>query len=124
DGNLLWRPFSETRFVDDLRTAKGVVSGGGFTLMSESVYLHKPMLSVPVKKQFEQILNARYLERLGYGVTGEVITDALLDRFLERLPELERNLERHRQDGNAELLAKLDERLRAAVAVRRWEPER
>jgi uncharacterized protein (TIGR00661 family) len=124
DGNLLWRPFSETRFVDDLRTAKGVVSGGGFTLMSESVYLHKPMLSVPVKKQFEQILNARHLERLGYGVTGEVITDELLGRFLERLPELEQSLARHRQDGNADLLAKLDEVLRAAVAVRRWEPER
>lgn len=123
DGNLLWRPFSETRFVEDLRTARGVVSGGGFTLMSEAVYLHKPMLSVPVKKQFEQILNARYLERLGYGLTGEVITDELLGRFLERLPELGKNLERHRQDGNAELLAKLDEVLAAAVATRRWEPE-
>ncbi len=115
EGNLLWRPFSEARFVEDLRTARGVVSGGGFTLMSEAVYLHRPMLSVPVRKQFEQILNARYLERIGYGLTADEITAELLGTFLERLPELERNVATYRQDGNADLLAKLDEVLLAAA---------
>jgi uncharacterized protein (TIGR00661 family) len=47
DGNLLFRPFSEAGFIDDLRTARGVVGGGGYTLMSEAVFLRKPMLSVP-----------------------------------------------------------------------------
>src|SRR4051812_17973597 len=64
DENLLYRPFSEAGFIDDLRTARGVIAGGGFTLMSEAVYLHKPMLSIPVEGQFEQVLNARYLENL------------------------------------------------------------
>ena len=36
-------------FVEDLRTARAVVSGGSFTLMSECVHLHKPMLAVPVR---------------------------------------------------------------------------
>jgi uncharacterized protein (TIGR00661 family) len=115
DGNLLYRPFSEATFVEDLRTAKGVVSGGSFTLMSEAVYLHKPMLAVPVKKQFEQILNARYLESLGYGAVSSELTAEGLGAFLERLPDYERNLARYRQDGNAELLAKLDEVLAAAA---------
>lgn len=118
DGNLLWRPFAEQRFVDDLRTAKAVVSGGGFTLMSEAVYLHRPMLSVPVKKQFEQILNARYLERAGYGLAADEITAARLGEFLERLPDLERRLAGYRQDGNVEALARLDALLRAAAARR------
>ena len=36
EGNLLWRPFAEATFVEDLRTARAVVSGGSFTLMSEA----------------------------------------------------------------------------------------
>ena len=30
--------------------------------MGEAVYLRRPMLAVPVGGQFEQVLNARYLE--------------------------------------------------------------
>jgi uncharacterized protein (TIGR00661 family) len=116
DGNLLFRPFGEARFVEDLRTACAVVSGGSFTLMSEAVYLHKPMLAVPVRKQFEQILNARYLERLGYGAAAEEITDDVLGSFLERLPQLERGLARYAQDGNRDLLAKLDAVVADALA--------
>jgi len=116
DGNLRYRPFSERQFIEDLRTAHAVVSGGSFTLMSEAVYLHKPMLSVPVKKQFEQILNGRYLERLGYGLTDDELTEARLGELLERVGEFQGNLARYRQDGNADLLAKLDEVLAAAAA--------
>ncbi len=118
EGNVVHRPFSEATFVEDLRTARAVVSGGSFTLMSEAVYLRKPMLAVPVRKQFEQVLNARYLERLGYGVAAEEITDEALGAFLERLPELERGLARYEQDGNRDLLGKLDEVLAAALAQR------
>jgi hypothetical protein len=70
-----------------------------------------------VKKQFEQILNARYLAKLGFGQDADEITDANLAGFLERVPDLERNLARYRQDGNRDLLAKLDETLDAAVRV-------
>ena len=121
DGNLLWRPFSEAAFVEDLRTARAVLSGGSFTLMSEAVYLGKPMLAVPVRGQFEQILNARYLERLGYGVAAEEVTPEALAGFLEGLPELSRALARYRQDGNADLFAKLDAVL-AQAAERRAPP--
>jgi uncharacterized protein (TIGR00661 family) len=115
DGNLRYRPFSERQFVEDLRCAHAVISGGSFTLMSEAVYLHKPMLSVPVKKQFEQILNGRYLERVGYGLSADEITQGRLGELLERVGEFERNLARYRQDGNADLLAKLDQVLLAAA---------
>jgi uncharacterized protein (TIGR00661 family) len=116
DGNLLWRPFSEKAFIDDLRTARAVVSGGGFTLMSEAVYLRRPMFSVPVRKQFEQVLNARYLEKLGYGKHAEEITDENLAEFLERVPDYAASLARYAQDGNEDLLAKLDEVLGSAAS--------
>jgi len=115
EGNLRFRPFSEQVFIDDLRTARGVVSNGGFTLMGEAVYLHRPMLSVPVKKQFEQVLNARYLEAEGYGLHAAELTSASLGRFLERVPDFEKALARYAQDGNRDLLAKLDEVLAAAA---------
>lgn len=60
-------PFSGEGFLDDLRTARAVIAGGGFSLMSEAVSLEEPMLSIPIEDQFEQDLNARYLEQLRYG---------------------------------------------------------
>jgi uncharacterized protein (TIGR00661 family) len=115
EGNLLYRPFSEDGFIDDLRTCRGVVASGGFTLMGEAVYLHKPMLAEPVAKQFEQILNARYLEKEGFGLCAEPITEAKLRDFLARTPEFAKNLSRYSQDGNKDLLEKLDSVLEAAA---------
>ena len=66
-----------------------MIAGGGFSLLSECVYLHKPALSIPVAGQFEQTLNARYLERLGYGEYAEAPTPEAIGAFLERLPEHE-----------------------------------
>jgi uncharacterized protein (TIGR00661 family) len=114
EGNLRFRPFSDTAFVEDLRTARGVLSNGGFTLLGEAVYLHRPVLSVPVKKQFEQVLNARYLEAEGYGLYAEEVTAERVGAFLERLPDFGRRLASYRQDGNRDLLARLDEVLAAA----------
>jgi len=120
DGNLRYRPFSEATFIDDLRTAHAVVAGGGFTVMGEAVYLRKPMLAEPVGRQFEQILNARYLEREGYGLAAEPLTEARLNEFLERIPDFEKRLARYSQNGNAQLLAQLDGLL--ALAAQGREP--
>jgi uncharacterized protein (TIGR00661 family) len=115
EGNVRHRPFSEAGFVDDLRTAAGVVASAGFTLMGEAVYLHRPMLAVPLQQQFEQALNARYLEAEGYGLGADVLSDEALAGFLERLPDFRRQLERYQQDGNRELLTALETGLDTAV---------
>jgi uncharacterized protein (TIGR00661 family) len=116
DGNLHYRPFSEAGFIDDLRTAAGVVASAGFTLMGEAVYLRRPMLAVPIAGQFEQVLNARYLQHDGYGLAADEIGDACLGQFIEALPEFQQNLGRYYQDGNRDLLAGLDQTLAASVA--------
>jgi uncharacterized protein (TIGR00661 family) len=121
EGNLLLRPFSEAGFIDDLRTARAVVGGGGYTLMSEAVYLRKPMLSVPVAGQFEQVLNALYLQQLGYGGYARALDGPVLQDFLERVPECARSLEGYTQDGNAVLLSTLD-RLLGEAAARKGVP--
>ncbi len=108
DGNLVFRPFSQQGFIDDLKTSRAVVAGGGFSLMSECVYLGKPMLSVPLEGQFEQALNALWLERLGYGLYRERADALGLSQLLEREGEFAANLQSHQQDGNRELFAQLD----------------
>jgi len=115
DGKLLYRPFSEQGFVEDLRTCRGVVASAGFTLMGEAVYLQKPMLAEPVAKQFEQILNARYLQELGYGLCTERLGSEALQVFLRNLPRYREALAGYSQDGNRDLLGKLEERLEAAL---------
>jgi UDP:flavonoid glycosyltransferase YjiC (YdhE family) len=93
-----------------------VLSGGSFTLMTEAVQLGRPMLSVPVKKQFEQILNGRYLQKLGFGLTAEEVTARVLGELLERVPEFERNLAAAPRPGHEETLASLEAVLERAVA--------
>lgn len=117
DGKLRYRPFSEAGFIEDLRTARGVVASAGFTLMGEAVYLHRPLLALPVRKQIEQVLNGRYLEAAGYGMGVEDPLDGRrLGAFIERLPDYERRLAEYSQDGNTDLLAAVERGLARAAA--------
>jgi uncharacterized protein (TIGR00661 family) len=118
EGNLSYRPFSEPRFVEDLRTARAVVAGGGFTLMSEAVYLHKPLLAVPVQGQFEQVLNALYLQQLRYGKYAPRLTERALVDFLGSLRECDEALSSYTQDGNKSTFDTLREQLAQAKKAR------
>jgi uncharacterized protein (TIGR00661 family) len=118
-GNCTLKEFSEDGFVDDLASARAVVCNGGLSLIGEAVYLGKPIFSVPVRNQYEQVLNARYLEELGWGLGAERIDADLLRLFLSEVPRYTTRVARHRQDGNRELfdvvdkvLARFDKRAR------------
>ena len=119
EGHVTYCPFSEVGFMEDLASARAVVTNGGFTLMSEAVYLHKPVLSIPLAGQFEQVLNAHYLEKLGYGYGNDILDAHTVRHFLDRLPRYREALDGYRQDeGNGVLFQHLDERLdRIAAGV-------
>ncbi len=123
EGNVTLCPFSEQGFLDDLRTARGAVAGGGFSLMSEAVSIGVPLLSIPLHSQFEQELNARYLQKLGYGAFAEAFDAERIAEFLEHCPEYERNLTGFTWRGNDVLFACLDE-LVARVARAEPRPQR
>jgi len=108
-GNVKLSRFSEAGFIHDLSTCRAVVANGGFSLMGECIYLHKPLLSVPVPGQFEQVLNAHYLHQLGYGEYWDALDADLLAHFLKNVPTYARNLASYRQDGNSKIFAALDE---------------
>ena len=69
-----------------------MITGGGFSLLSEAVYLRKPVLAVPLDGQFEQLMNARYLQREGYGLARRRSGRPTLAEFLARLPEYDEAL--------------------------------
>lgn len=118
DGNLRFLPFSEQGFIDDLASCRGVIAGGGFTLMGEAVYLHKPMLALPLGKQFEQVMNARYLQHAGYGMAAGDLDPKTVLEFIAHLPRYAAQLAAYQQDGNTLLFRALDELLdRAAAGV-------
>ncbi len=110
-GNVELRPFSSQGFVDDLRTARAVLAGGGFSLMSEAVHLKVPFFAVPLHRQFEQQLNARYLARLGYGGWAQEPDPDRLVAFLEGLDGCEQALQGYPSQDNGLTLACVDELL-------------
>lgn len=117
EGNLRFQPFSEDKFIDDLASCRGVIAGGGFTLMGEAVYLHKPMLAIPLARQFEQVLNARYLELEGYGRHAATLDDPkTVPDFLAAIPRCEEKLSTYEQDGNTKITQAIDTWLDKAAA--------
>jgi uncharacterized protein (TIGR00661 family) len=107
-GNCTIKEFSEEGFVEDLATARAIVTNGGLSLIGEAIYLGKPVFSVPVRNQYEQILNARYIEELGFGLAAERIEGDLLRLFLREAPKFAGRVAKHRQDGNRELFHVVD----------------
>jgi uncharacterized protein (TIGR00661 family) len=84
--NVEFKPPDVDGFLADLASAKAVVSTAGFTLISEALYLGKPLLVMPNGGIFEQTLNALYLERenLGEACMDRAPTPAEMRGFLAR----------------------------------------
>lgn len=108
-GNLTFKCFNEDEFFQDLSSARAVITNGGFSLISEALYLGKPVFSIPVKKQFEQIVNAIYLERLKYGEFHEDPDKEDLEKFLLKLDFYRQHIKsKFKHDKNQSLLRELD----------------
>jgi hypothetical protein len=67
------------------------------------------VFTIPVKGQFEQWLNAYYVEKLGYGMmcSNTEFSVAKLETFAERRGEFRANLAGKSMNGNNAILAKL-----------------
>ena len=81
-GNCVFKKRSTDGFLADLAAARGVIASAGFSLLSECLYLKKKMLLLPVAGQYEQIINARYIEKLSLGISSEKLDEAAVARFL------------------------------------------
>ncbi len=111
DKNVVFKKFSEEGFVADLASAKAVIANGGFSFISEAVYLKKPIFSFPLKNQFEQFVNAAYIDKMGFGRHFDDFNADNLKAFLFDLSSFSNNLKSYNQTGNEVLLELLNEKL-------------
>jgi uncharacterized protein (TIGR00661 family) len=107
--NILFKVPSAEGFLEDLRTCKGIIANSGFSLISEALYLEKPYLAIPIKNQFEQVLNAYYLEKEGYGKFCEDLSAAEIEDFMKRITSYEKNLSNYSKEDNSGICAKIME---------------
>jgi len=80
--NCIFKKRSTEGFLADLADARGVIASAGFSLISECLHLKKKMLLLPVAGQYEQIINAHYIQKLGLGISAEKLDEDTLARFL------------------------------------------
>ena len=97
EGHMEFKLFSDD-FIHDVANAEAIITNGGFSLISEALYFKKPILSIPVKGQFEQELNAIFIDQLGYGkmLTTSTIQDIKI--FIKNKMKYEKNLEKYNPD--------------------------
>ncbi len=97
--NIFFRK-NRKKFLKDLASAKAVISTAGFTLMSESLFLKKPLFAIPLKGQFEQALNALFLKKAGLGDFSEKPSHQQIQKFIENLSKYRKALNDYKIDSN------------------------
>lgn len=83
--NAKYKQISLVSFTKDLVNCSCVVSTAGNQLISEAVYLGKPLLVIPERNQFEQSFNAKMLVKEGFGtsVQREGFNKDTLNKFIK-----------------------------------------
>lgn len=75
EGNTLVKPIQNEAFNQSLSTAAGLLTGGGFEGPAEALFMHKKVMMIPMKGQYEQQCNAIAAARLGASVLQKVDAD-------------------------------------------------
>lgn len=86
-------PVHPDTFLHSMSNSSGVICGAGFETPSEALYLGKPLLTIPMRGQFEQQCNAYALKQMGVAVLDEFSNASLrnLADWLEKRPVIKVN---------------------------------
>ncbi len=113
--NLVFKTFNEDVFFTDISTAKAVITSGGFTTISEALFLKKPIFCLPVKNQFEQMFNGAAVEHLGAGISAYYISYHKLVLFLKNLETYQKNLASYTPGDQDTTLQKIEQILDSLI---------
>ena len=91
----------------------------GFTLLTESFYLKKPYLALPMQGQFEQEINGFLMAKLNYGINLRRVNSGAIGNFLYRIPDFKDNLAGYQAQDNSRIKDKLAELLDDNCSVAR-----
>jgi uncharacterized protein (TIGR00661 family) len=81
-GNLHWQPLDRDYFLQRLASSTGLIANSGFSTVSEAIYLGKPILVKPLRKQLEQMLNAEILRQTKLGSVMTHFSPIVLEHWL------------------------------------------
>lgn len=83
--NYLIKPINREAYTESLKRSKMAFLGAGFEGPSEALALGKKLLVIPMSNQYEQHLNAMYLNKMGYNsalqLNAEHTKEVLLKTF-------------------------------------------
>ena len=121
--NIQFKQPSIHGFLEDLAQSRAVVCTAGFTLISEALYLGKPLMVIPNRGIFEQTLNALALERAGLGraVLNRTLSQDDVRAFTDDIATYKSRLPKQNLCGNREAVACIEgvlSRLRPSTHVR------
>ncbi|MFZ5868469.1 MAG: glycosyltransferase family protein [Thermodesulfobacteriota bacterium] len=108
--NIMFKAPSRQGFLEDLASCRYVISNGSHNVISESLFLGKPVFSFPIGNAYEQLINAYFLAKLGY---GDYSTDAnpapsVLESFEAKLQLFRDNIKGKQFFGNDQLVGLLE----------------
>lgn len=108
-GNLHFHAVDDLAFIRDLASCHAVISNAGNQLVGESLYLQKPFLALPESGNFEQMLNAHFLQQCGGGMAcdDEAFSLTELQNFLAAVPRLSDTIRDVAVAGNEAAIAAL-----------------
>jgi uncharacterized protein (TIGR00661 family) len=122
-----WGPLSfceidSQRFVDDLASCAGVICAAGNQLLGEALSLGKPILALPERRHYEQLINAHFLQQsqAGTWTTLEQFQAADLAAFEAQLADYQHaaSLARGADHGTAETIAIIEAELQRSLHAR------
>ncbi len=116
DGNLRFKKFNDDQFYQDISNAKAIITNGGFTVISEALYLKKPIFCLPIKNQFEQVLNAKFVEKLGAGVHKKDLCKKDLEDFLQNLDFYKNNLNSYSPGDQKETIKIIEDQIQSLLS--------
>ncbi|MEO0477894.1 MAG: glycosyltransferase family protein [Planctomycetota bacterium] len=113
-GEVEFRPISESSFVDSLSRCAGLITTAGNQLVGEALWLEKPVLAMPEPGNEEQAINAWFVEKSGAGLSRsfDAVTVEDIQTFQRGLETFRKSIDRQRLNGNDKTL----ETIRQALA--------
>ncbi|QIL88654.1 hypothetical protein GNX18_01860 [Microbulbifer sp. SH-1] len=122
--NIVLKAPSVEGFRRDVATSRAVICNSGFELIAETLTLGKPILSRPLKGQFEQEANAMALQKLQLATVVDQMDAVTIGKWLQGQPrgvhidwpDVAATLVQWIADGRSESPQQLSSRLWAGVA--------
>jgi uncharacterized protein (TIGR00661 family) len=117
-GGLKFFDVNLHRFIEDLATGRALLSTAGNQVIGEAFYLGKPVFAIPEPGNFEQEINAHFINMSGGGISGEMdaVTTGSIRQFLNNTGVFAAHISPERVYGNDEALGIIGARIAGGVA--------